>query len=316
MAILAIAASALTVLGVGSSFAAAHAATPVATTVTAVTNITNRPDTGHGTPAVWAYDKLQRTLTVTKAADQSTAPTGDTLYSATITDVGGFNTVGGAGTPSQAVAGLTILHNGVKGSVNGTYALSVTAPTADTLTGVVPATENDNFAAPAVTTTNWPKLAFASSTGVTVTGGAYEWDYATACEKWVDSSVNGDGNLAGDGNITGKICDIAFVYNGHVVSVTPHSGVVGWDESAKGWPSDNHCVQVYIYGFDTPKGTAHIGFTCDHGNRAADLGYLRNLAAGHSVSMFVRPAEGVYGNNHPLPGTDANAHIFLVTPAK
>jgi hypothetical protein len=107
---------------------------------------------------------------------------------------------------------------------------------------------------------------------------------------------------------------IPYVYAGHVVNVTSHTAVVGWSESAKGWPSDNHCVEVYMYGFDTPAGTAHVGFTCDNGNRAADLGYMTNLPAGHSVSLFIRPAVGTYASHHPIAGTDAKAHVYVVTP--
>jgi hypothetical protein len=298
----------------------AHAAvTP--TTVTAVTHVINRPDNGHGTPPVWAYDTFARTLTVTLAAPQPKGtPAGDLAYDVTITDKGGFSTVGGAGTPNQAAPGLKVAHNGVRGSVNGSYALTATAPEGDTLTGIVPATENDNFSSTGagfVSTGDWAKQAFASPAGVVVGGGKYSWTYATACEKWVDSSANGDGNTANDGNITGKTCEPApapYVYAGHVVNVTQHTATVGWSESVKGWPSDNHCVEVYMFGFDTPPGVAHVGFTCDNGNRAADLGYLRNLAAGHSVSLFVRPAEGNYGSHHPIPGTDAKAHVYVVTP--
>jgi hypothetical protein len=107
---------------------------------------------------------------------------------------------------------------------------------------------------------------------------------------------------------------VPYVYAGHVVSVSAHTAVVGWSDSDKGWPDDNHCVETYVYGFDTPPGVPHVGFTCDHGDRSKDLGYLRNLAAGHSVSMFIRPATGTYGSHHPIPGTNAQAHVYVVTP--
>lgn len=314
---LAAVAAPVAVLG-GLAFAsgAAHAATTTPTTVTATTHVTNRPDSGHG--GIWAYDSFARTLTVTKAATQP-ADTTITAYTATITDKGGFTTVGGAGTPNQFVSGTKILHNGVKGEVNGSYALTVTAPSTDTLTGVVPATENDNFSttgAGFTSTTDWPKLAFASATGVVVTGGAYNWTYATACEKWVDSSANGDGNTANDGNITGKICFTPhpFVYHGHVITVNNNSATVGWSDSAHGWPTASHCVEVQEFGYGfTKNGSPHVGFTCDHGNPAADVGYLRGLAAGHTYALRIQPATGTYGDNHPIPGTDDNAHVTVVT---
>jgi len=303
------------VLAISAGAALAQSADAVTTTVTATTHVLNRPDSGHG--GNWAYDSFTRTLTVTVAPVQNEKDTTAGLidYNATITDVGFFSTVGGAGTPSQFVPGAKILHNGVHGTVNGTYALTVTAPVGDGLSGVVPATEDDNFGAAKVSTGNWPELAFATSTGVTVTGGAYEWDYATACEKWVDSSANGDGNTAGDGNITGKICGVPYVYAGHVVTVSEHNATVGWSDSKFGWPSSNHCVEVYVYGFDRPAGVAHKGFTCDNGNPAANVGYMEDLPAGHTFALFVQPATGTYGNNHPLPGTDPEAHITVITPA-
>jgi hypothetical protein len=294
---------------------AAHAA-PVPTTVTATTHISNRPDSGND--GTWAYDHLARTLTVTKAAIQPSSTV--TAYTATVTDTGSFSTVGGAGTPNQFVPGTKILHNGVKGDISGGISYTVTAPAADTLTGTVPATENDNFSttgAGFTSTADWPELAFASKTGVTVTeGSSWSWKYSTACESWTDSAANGDGNTASDGNITGQLCYTPhpYVYNGHVITVSEHNATVGWSDSAHGWPSANHCVQVQIFGYGfSVNGSPHIGFTCDNGNPAANIGYLRDLAAGHTYALRVQPAEGVYGNNHPIPGTDDHAHITVVT---
>lgn len=112
-----------------------------------------------------------------------------------------------------------------------------------------------------------------------------------------------------------------YVYNGHRLTVSAHSATVGWSDSQFGWPTatngvlGNHCVMVFIYGFDKPAGQAHIGFTCDNGNPAGNVGYLSDLAAGHSVSLFVQPAEGSYLNHHVIPGTSPKAHIDVVTPA-
>jgi hypothetical protein len=192
----------------GGAVLASGTALAAPSTVTAVTQVSNRPDGGHGTPSTWAYDDFTRTLTVTVASVQNPADTtaGLTDYTATITDHGQFHAVLGAGTPNQSgvFAGAHIVH-GVSGAMNGTYSLTVTAPSADTLTGTVPATEDDNFGAPAVTTANWPKQAFATATGVSVAGGSYSWTYTRACESWTDASGT-DGNAPADGNITGKLC--------------------------------------------------------------------------------------------------------------
>ena len=116
-----------------------------------------------------------------------------------------------------------------------------------------------------------------------------------------------------------------FVYAGHVLTVDAHNATVGWKDgipdNATAWGSGmvnghvNHCVEVFVYGFDRPAGTAHVGFTCDNGNPAANVGYLRSLAPGHTYALFVQPATGSYGSNHPIPGTNPQAHIEVITPA-
>ena len=193
--------AAVTVLGISGG--AAHAAPG---TVTAHTYVSNRPDGGNG--GTWAYDDFTRTLTVKVAAVQNPADAkaGLTDYTARVTDGGQFNAIVGMLAPNQAVPGVKITGS-VRGGMHGSISYTVTAPSADTLTGTVPATENDNFGAPATTTGNWPKLAFASPAGVTVTENSdWTWTYTTRCETWVDSAANGDGNLLADGNITGKSC--------------------------------------------------------------------------------------------------------------
>ena len=118
-----------------------------------------------------------------------------------------------------------------------------------------------------------------------------------------------------------------FVYHGHVLTGDQHNATVGWldgiPDNATAWGSGmvnghvNHCVEVFVYGFDRPAGTAHVGFTCDNGDPAANVGYLRGLEPGHTYALFVQPATGHYGdgNNHPIPGTNPQAHITVITPA-
>ena len=118
---------------------------------------------------------------------------------------------------------------------------------------------------------------------------------------------------------------IPFVYGGHVLTVDAHNATVSWSDgipdNATAWGSGmvnghvNHCVEVFVYGFDRPAGQAHVGFTCDNGNPLANIGYLRDLAAGHEVALFVQPATGTYGNNHPIPETNPAAHITVITSA-
>jgi hypothetical protein len=195
--------------------AGAANASPVPTTVTAVTHVQNRADSGAN--GNWAYDDYARTLTVT---DSNTACQGiesfssetDNCYTATISDVGQFHAIVGAFTPNQSHLGLKV-ERGVSGSMNGGASYTLYAPKSDTLTGTVKAFENDHFGAPSsgdTTTSDWPAQTFSSPSGVTLAydnaGNDWSWTYKTGCESWTDSGVNGDGNLAADGNITGRLC--------------------------------------------------------------------------------------------------------------
>jgi len=108
---------------------------------------------------------------------------------------------------------------------------------------------------------------------------------------------------------------IPYVYGGHVVTVNNNRATVAWSESVAGWPdAANKCeeVQIFGYGFSV-NGSPHIGFTCDHSGSNANQGFLTGLAAGHTYALRVQPAVGTYGNHHPIPGTNANAHITVIT---
>ena len=184
------------------------------TSVTATTAISNRPDGGHGSPSTWAYDTFTRKLTVTTAPDAmcSGLPSGDTCYTATVSDSGTFETILGAGTPNGT--GGQINHH-VSGTIAGTGSYVFYAPGTDTLTGTVPATEDDNFSSSGsgfVSSGNWPAQAFATPADVVMNPGenVYSYKYASTCESWTDSSTNNDGQGAADGNITGlNFCAVA-----------------------------------------------------------------------------------------------------------
>jgi len=202
------------VAATAAGIVAANKANAAPTTVSASTVVSNHPDNDNG--GVAFYDDYTRALTVTLDSPQpTTTPGGDLAYTATVTDTGQFHAILGALTPNQSTAGLKIAH-AVGGSMNGGISYTIVAPSTDTLTGAVPATENDNFAAPTgdQTTGDWPAQAFTVPASAVVTeDSTWSWTYKTACETWVDSSSNGDGNLAADGNITGKICVVPHVYD-------------------------------------------------------------------------------------------------------
>jgi hypothetical protein len=313
---LAVAGTALALGGAGLGVAGTANAAPI-TSAHAVTHVTNRPDSGNG--GTWAYDNFNRTLDIKVAASQAGVGAGNTRYTATVVDKGSFSAVQGALTPNQAVAGAKVAH-AVKGEFAGGIAYTVIAPTTDTLTGTVPAAENDHFTGPAVTTGNWAKQAFASQALVTVSGGTnWAWSYSTACERWTDSSVNADGNLAADGNITGKLCVSParpYVYDGKVLTLAGTDATVGWKDSIAGWPhraDGKKCavVQEFGPGFTSPLGEAHTGFTCD------TTGYLTGMHIGHGYSLFVWPAAAgdSYAGSHAVVPGSPNAHIYLVATA-
>lgn len=313
---LAVAGTALALGGAGLGVAGTANAAPI-TSAHAVTHVTNRPDSGNG--GTWAYDNFNRTLDIKVSANQGGVAAGSTRYTATVVDKGSFSAIQGALAPNQAVAGVKAAH-AVKGEFAGGIAYTVTAPTTDTLTGTVPAAENDHLTGPAVTTGNWAKQAFADQALVSVSGGTnWAWSYSTACERWTDSSVNADGNLAADGNITGKLCAPQakpYVYNGHVVNLAGTRATVAWSDSVHGWPvrSDGKkCVVVQEFGpgFTDALGGAHTGFTCD------TTGYVTGMRIGHGYSFYVWPAAAndSYAGSHAIVPGSPNAYIYLVATA-
>ncbi|MGH3417780.1 MAG: hypothetical protein ACRDSS_15015, partial [Actinocrinis sp.] len=63
------------------------------------------------------------------------------------------------------------------------------------------------------------------------------------------------------------------------------------------------------YGFGTwnpadpaDPGTAHIGFTCDHGTGNVNTGDLWGLTPGQTYALRIVPATGTYGSHKPIPG--------------
>lgn len=232
--------------------------TPVAsaaTSVSASTNVSNRPDGGHGTPSVWADDTFTRTLTVTldsTAADcGSTTPPGDSCYAVQLSDSGKFTTRPGAGAPNannpSVGAGLSIAAPAVTGTFSGGYTQHVFSNTAPDAS-LVPATENDqgSTTGPGFHSTEaWFKQAFPSTAAFgTTQDGDYSWTYSTGCETWTDSSANNDGNSVGDGNITGKTCatvpppSTVVIGPGEVSSFLTHS-VTCLDNSGFRWVAGN-----------------------------------------------------------------------------
>ena len=149
---------------------------------TTVHDHVNKTDNGHGTPSEWADLSLNRSTKICKTS---------TGYDITLTDKGRLRTIKGAGTPNGT--GGQIL-NRVPGVVYGLYSLTATD-----------GTPTGKHGDTSLSSTEYVKSLF--SDGTTVTGNKYAWAYQTLCgEKWLDSSVNSDGQGPAAGNITGKRC--------------------------------------------------------------------------------------------------------------
>ena len=186
------------------------------TSVSATTQIVNRPDSGAS--GYWGYDGIKgigpmaRTLTITQGTDCTTSSPGEgyLCYDATIRDSGDGYTIPNQDTPNQAgsYAGETISSPRVLYKINGEDFYSFWANETPAASNVQ-AYEDDHYGVPSGenTTSNWPQLAFPSETTFTAWneyGGS--WTYSTGCESWTDAASNGWGDESGDGNITGEQC--------------------------------------------------------------------------------------------------------------
>jgi len=303
-AALASAAAVAALAGAGLAAAPAHAAL---STTTLVTRITDRPDSGNG--GTWAYDNLDRTLTVTVNPNQAGVPAGFTGYTATVSDTGSFTAIQSNDTPNQSTAGLTISHP-VKGSVSGGVSYTVTAPDTDSLVAqAAPASEDDHFNSPSGedTTGLWPEQAFESTAGVTVTMGTdWSWTYQTGCQTWIDSQADGDGNTPADGNITGKVCPVPVLYDGSAVYVAPTRETVDFKQTVAS------VDKFTIVGPGAING--HVGWVNAAAGGAVNSAVYSGLEAKHGYTVLYTPYTAV--NGHQVKGT-TTGYVYFVsdTPA-
>ena len=204
--------------GLTLSGAGLAATANAATSVTAGTQIVNRPDSGAA--GYWGLDgttadPMHRALTITSGSDCGASPgAGYQCYDATVVDTGGGITRANQLTPNQSgpYAGLTEASPAVAYSIYGTADYNFWANAAPAASNV-PAYENDHYAVPTGehTTSDWYELAFPAGTLFAGQGieDNWSWSYATCGgtgEHWTDSGANGEGDLPGDGNIQGLPC--------------------------------------------------------------------------------------------------------------
>jgi hypothetical protein len=171
--------------------------------VTALSNLTNRPDSGaHGD---WAVDTIVRNVAITKqgAVPASNCGAGATscfFYTGSMTDSGTFITKDGALSPGAGVA--------IKGNNSGTmsggaklefYATSDT-PDPSLVQGNV---DGAGDAAKETTTARWVAQFFPSGVKVTdATLNDWKWTYMVpgTCETHMQSNSGNDGDIIGVSN--------------------------------------------------------------------------------------------------------------------
>src|SRR5580698_9037183 len=117
------------ILALGAGAASAHTLPPGAPAYTASTQLTDRPDSGNGSPdPYWADDTLTRDLTITLTGHTGSGANEIYDYSATLADAGTFTTIKGALTPNQDAAYLgDTINSRVTGKMKGYADFTFTA---------------------------------------------------------------------------------------------------------------------------------------------------------------------------------------------
>lgn len=180
----------------------AHAAT---TTVTAVTHLTQRPDSGYS-GNVWALDNLQRTASVTVlGVDPTLTDCGATAtacyeYSGTISDTGTAYATDGQTSPGADAVPIT---NSPSAAVTGNATVTFDASSESPDAALVPATLS-GAGDSEQSTTNWVEQFFPAGTtfgaGPVLPTWTWKYDDTRDCQTWIDAY---NGTQATSGDITG-----------------------------------------------------------------------------------------------------------------
>jgi hypothetical protein len=221
-------AASLTAAGLAATSASATARPAVKSyTSTAVTKVSDRPDSGdHGN---WANDTLVRSASVTLASEVAlsycggSAPTGHCYHwTGKITDKGSFTTVPGDTSPGNGSlngGSAPAIGAQVTGAMSGSYRYDFYSSWKSASKTLVPSSENDQGNVPGgrQTTGAWPEQFFGAGARFYVSGAASSelgttgsWTYTagfgadSACpavaSQWTDASPDWGANAA-DGNI-------------------------------------------------------------------------------------------------------------------
>jgi hypothetical protein len=177
-------------LGV-AALASAGAASASATYGPYTTSITNDPDSGNA--GNWATDAFTRTSTLTDNGVVS----GHESWTLVISDSGTFAATAGASNPNGVDPSDPI--DATSGAFSGGGTFNFT-----TASGALPASPPSGPINGAPGTSTWYSRFFSSGVS-NVSFDPWSWTYTDTltCEKWVDSSSNGDGHGSADGGITG-----------------------------------------------------------------------------------------------------------------
>jgi hypothetical protein len=168
--------------------------------VTALSNLTNRQDSGsHGD---WAIDTLTRTVAITKqgAVPVSNCGSGATecyFYTGSLIDTGTFKTIDGAKSPEKGTAISGIVSGNVSGGTKLEFFASSDTPDPSLVQGNV---DGAGDAAKETTTTRWVGQFFPA--GVVVTDSNlkdWAWTYTDdkLCQKWVNALAGNTGDITG-----------------------------------------------------------------------------------------------------------------------
>lgn len=226
-AAVAVLASAGAVASLGLTAASATTSSVTPYTSTAVTKVSDRPDSGvHGN---WADDTFARTASVHLVSEVALSYCGGTTgtghcyhWTGTITDSGSFLTIVGDNSPGNGYlngGSAPVMGEAVKGTMAGTYSYDFYSSWKSASKALVPATENDQGNTPGgrSTTDAWPEQFFGAGARFYESGAASDslgttgsWKYTagfgsdSACpnlaSQWVDASPDWGVN-ASDGNI-------------------------------------------------------------------------------------------------------------------
>lgn len=194
---------------------------------TVVTDLVNRPDFGHGTPAEtpWALDTIKRTVTISQVKAPAMSIQSDTWsYQAVVTDEGTFVTKGGEKLSPNKGANLVA---GTKGTVTGSFTVDFTA-------GRCFAAYGGHKGDLSVPTSKWVAHTWGGE-GIHITtdlDSSYKWTYKTCSESWLDAYNNKDGQAADAGDITGKVCPVTPTTAPAVVPVVQPSATPGASAAA------------------------------------------------------------------------------------